>query len=61
MEKNEKDGYNPLEMIVSCFIATMYRWYNSGRKCKMFICEPHSQERVKASIKALGEVSARVI
>ena len=28
---------------------------------RFFICEPQSQERVKASIKALGEVSARVI
>ena len=26
MEKNEKDGYNPLGMIVSCFIAKMYSW-----------------------------------
>ena len=26
MEKNEKDGYNPLEMILSCSIAKMYSW-----------------------------------
>ena len=32
--------------------------YNPGL---MFFCESQSQERVKASIKALGEVSARVI